>query len=54
MKWVVWLAKSGMVLKGKKNGKTVSLRLRLRAFVVRVERGFNFGWIVKIEGNLVW
>ena len=50
MKWVVWFAKSGMVLKGKKNGKTVSLR----AFVVRVERGFNFGWIVKIEGNLVW
>ena len=50
MKWVVWLAKSRMVLKGKKNVKTVSLR---RAFVVRVERGFNFGWIVKIEGNLV-
>ena len=49
MKWEVVLAKSGVVLKGKKNGKTVSLR----AFVVRVDRGFNFGWIVKREGHLV-
>ncbi len=49
MKWVVGLAKSGVVLKGKKNGKIVSLR----AFVVRVDRGVNFGWIVKTEGNLV-
>jgi hypothetical protein len=49
VKWVVGLAKSGVVLKGKNNGKTVLLK----AFVVRAERGFNFGWIVKIEGNLV-
>ncbi len=49
VKWVVWLTKSGVVLKGKKNGNPVSLR----AFVVRVDRGVNYGWIVKIEGNLV-
>ncbi len=51
MKWVVWPTKSGVVLKGKKNGNPVSLR----AFVVRVrvDRGVNYGWIVKIEGNLV-
>ena len=49
VKWVVWLRKSGVVLKGKKNGNPVSLR----AFVVRVDRGDNYGWIVKIEGNLV-
>ena len=49
VKWVVWLRKSGVVLKGKKNGNPVSLR----AFVVRVDRGVNYGWIVKIEGNLV-
>ena len=45
VKWVVWLTKSGVVLKGKKNGNPVSLR----AFVVRVDRGVNYGWIVKRE-----
>ena len=49
VKWVVWLRKSGVGLKGKKNGNPVSLR----AFVVRVDRGVNYGWIVKREGNLV-
>jgi hypothetical protein len=49
VKWEIVLAKSGVVLTGKKNGKRVSLR----AFVVRVDRGFNFGWIVKREGHLV-
>ena len=53
VKWEIVLAKSGVVLTGKKNGKRVSLRLR--AFVVRVDRdrGVNFGWIVKREGHLV-
>ena len=49
VKWVIVLAKSGVGLTGKKNGKRVSLR----AFVVRVDRGVNFGWIVKREGHLV-
>ena len=49
VKVVVRLAKSGVVLTGKKNGKRVSLR----AFVVRVDRGVNFGWIVKREEHLV-
>jgi hypothetical protein len=49
VKWVVWLRKSGVVLKGKKNVNPVSLM----AFVVIVDRGVNYGWIVKIEGNLV-
>jgi hypothetical protein len=49
VKWVVWLRKSGVVLKGKKNVNPVSVR----AFVVRVDRGVNYGWIVKREGNLV-
>jgi hypothetical protein len=49
VKLVVGLAKSGVVLKGKKNRNTVSLK----AFVVRVDRWVNFGWIVKLEGNLV-
>ena len=45
VKVVVRLAKSGVVLTGKKNVKRVSLR----AFVVRVDRGVNFGLIVKRE-----
>ena len=45
VKWEIVLAKSGVVLTGKKNGKRVSLK----AFVVRVDRGVNFGWIVKRE-----
>ncbi len=46
---MVWLTKSGVVLKEKKKGNPVSLM----AFAVRVDRGVNYGWIVKIEGNLV-
>ena len=45
VKWVVWLRKSGVVLKGKKNVNPVSLM----AFVVLVDRGVNYGWIVKRE-----
>ena len=45
VKWEIVLAKSGVGLTGEKNGKRVSLR----AFVVRVDRGVNFGWIVKRE-----
>jgi hypothetical protein len=49
VKRVVVLVKSGVGWKGKKNWNRVSLR----AFVVRVDRGVNFGWIGKRAGHLI-
>jgi hypothetical protein len=49
VKVVVGLANSGVDLAGKNGGKIVSLS----AFVVLVERGVNYGWIVKRQGNVV-
>jgi hypothetical protein len=49
VKVVVGLAKSGVGLERKKNEKTMSLR----GVVVLVERGVNFGWIVKRQWKAV-
>ncbi len=46
---MVVLAKSGRGLEGEKNGGKVSLS----KFVVLVDRGVNFGWMVKTLQKLV-